>query len=64
MPSKSGKQARAMAWAAHDPKGAKKLGIPQSTARDFNQADKGSNIFKQKGGAPKPAIRKGAPRGR
>lgn len=39
MPSVSNKQARTMAWAAHDPEAAKKLGIPQSVAREFNEAD-------------------------
>lgn len=28
-----------MAAVAHDPKFAKKVGIPQSVGRDFNQAD-------------------------
>jgi hypothetical protein len=42
MPSKSGKQARTMAGAAHDPKFAKKMGIPQGVAKEFNQADKGT----------------------
>ena len=41
MPSKSGKQARFMAAAAHDPKFAKRVGIDQKTAKEFNQADKG-----------------------
>lgn len=40
MPSKTPKQRRTMAAAAHDPKFAKKLGIPQTVAREFNQADK------------------------
>jgi hypothetical protein len=40
MPSKSGKQRRMMAAAAHDPKFAKKVGVPVSVAREFNQADK------------------------
>jgi hypothetical protein len=39
MPSKSKKQERTMAAAAHDPKFAKKVGIPQSVAKDFNKAD-------------------------
>ncbi len=39
MPSKSPKQARLMAAAAHNPKFAKKVGVPQSVAREFNQAD-------------------------
>jgi hypothetical protein len=39
MPSKTPKQARTMRAAAHDPKFAKKLGIPQGVARDFATAD-------------------------
>jgi len=42
MPSKTPKQARTMAAAAHDPKFAKKVGIPQKVARDFNKADTGT----------------------
>lgn len=42
MPSKSPKQARLMAAAAHNPSFAKKVGIPQSVAQDFNQADQKS----------------------
>ena len=40
MPSKSKKQARTMAAAAHDPKFAKKVGIPMSVAKEYNRADK------------------------
>lgn len=39
MPSKSAKQKRFMAAAAHNPEFAKKAGIPQSVAEEFNQAD-------------------------
>lgn len=39
MPSKSKKQARTMAAAAHNPKFAKKVGIPVSVATEFNKAD-------------------------
>ena len=39
MPSKTPKQKRTMAAAAHDPKFAKKVGIPQKVAKEFNQAD-------------------------
>lgn len=46
MPSKSAKQARLMAAAAHDPKFAKKVGIPQSVAQDFNAADKGGGLLR------------------
>jgi len=44
MPSTSDKQRRFMAAAAHDPKFAKRVGIPQSVAKDFNQADKGKKL--------------------
>jgi hypothetical protein len=50
--SKTEKQARTMAAAAHDPKFAKKVGIKQSVAKEFNKADKGtkklSNAMKHK----------------
>jgi hypothetical protein len=50
--SKSEKQARTMAAAAHDPKFAKKVGIKQGVAKEFNKADKGtkqlSNAMKHK----------------
>ena len=39
MPSTSDKQRRTMAAAAHDPAFAKRMGIPQSVAREFNAAD-------------------------
>jgi len=48
MPSSSPKQARTMAGAAHDPKFAKKVGIPQSVAKEFNQADKRTGILRKK----------------
>lgn len=41
MPSKSQKQHNLMAMVAHDPKAAKRLGIPQSVGKDFTTADKG-----------------------
>jgi len=47
MPSSTPKQARTMAAAAHDPAFAKRVGIPQSVATEFNQADKGSKLLKQ-----------------
>lgn len=40
MPSKSKAQKRTMAAAAHNKDFAKKVGIPQSVAKEFNQADK------------------------
>ena len=39
-------QFRTMAAAAHNPEFAKKVGIKQSVAKEFNQADKGSNYKK------------------
>lgn len=48
MPSRSAKQARTMAAAAHNPKFAKKLGIPQKVAKEFNAADAGTGILKGK----------------
>ena len=44
MPSTSPAQARMMAAAAHDPKIAKKVGVPVSVAKDYNQADKGKRL--------------------
>ena len=40
MPSKTAKQRRTMAAAAHNPKFAKRLGIPVKVAKEFNRADK------------------------
>jgi len=44
MPSTSDKQRRFMAAAAHSPEFAQRVGIPQSVAKDFNQADKGKKL--------------------
>lgn len=41
MPSKTPKQKRTMAAAAHNPAFAKKLNIPVKVAKEFNAADKG-----------------------
>lgn len=41
MPSVSKKQARTMQAAAHNPKFARKVGIPTSVAKEFAAADKG-----------------------
>lgn len=48
MPSSSKKQARTMAAASHDPEFAKKMGIPQDVAKEFNQADEKTGILKTK----------------
>ena len=45
MPSKSKPQARMMAAAAHNPKFAKKVGVPVKVAKEFNAADKGTGIL-------------------
>ena len=47
MPSKTKKQARTMAAAAHDPKFAKKVGIPGKVAKEFNKADTGTKKLSQ-----------------
>lgn len=45
MPSKSPAQARLMAAAAHNPKFAKKVGMPTKVAKEFNQADAGGGLL-------------------
>jgi hypothetical protein len=45
MPSKSPAQARLMAAVAHSPSFARKVGVPQSVGKEFNQADKGTGIL-------------------
>jgi hypothetical protein len=48
MPSKSSKQRRLMAAAAHNPKFAKKVGIPVSVAKEFNRSDKAKKRGKRR----------------
>lgn len=48
MPSSTPKQARTMAAAAHNPAFAKKLDIPQSVAKEYNQADAKTGILRRK----------------
>lgn len=48
MPSTSPKQARLMAAAAHNPKFAKKVGVPPGVAKEFNRADAGTGILRKK----------------
>lgn len=50
MPSKTPKQRRTMAAAAHDPKFARKVGIPVSVAKDFNAADSRKPALKRRSG--------------
>lgn len=40
-----------MAAAAHNPKFAKKAGVPQAVAKEFNQADKGKGLLRRKKGS-------------
>ena len=51
MPSTSKKQHNFMAAIAHNPAFAKKVGIPQSVGKEFNNADKGKKF--SKGGSMK-----------
>ena len=48
MPSKSEKQKKFMAAAAHSPKFAKQVGISQSVAKEFHNADRGKYGHKPK----------------
>lgn len=47
MPSKSAAQAKLMAAVAHNPKFAKKVGIPVSVGKEFNHADMGLDSVKR-----------------
>ena len=49
MVSVSRKQARTMAAAAHNPRFAKKVGIPVAVAKDFNAADKQRKVVRRSG---------------
>ena len=48
MPSTSKAQARLMAAAAHDPKFAKRAGVPVTVAKEFNKADARSGILRKR----------------
>lgn len=48
MPSVSAKQHRFMEMVAHDPKAAKRVGVPQSVGKDFAEADKGKHFAGKK----------------
>lgn len=48
MPSTSPAQHRLMEAVKHDPKFAKKVGIPQSVGRDFTAADKAAGKYQGK----------------
>jgi len=64
MPSKSDKQHRLMEAVKHNPKFAKKVGIPQSVGEDFVAADKrtgryarGGSVLKALSSPRKPVMR-------
>lgn len=48
MPSKSPAQARLMAASAHNPKFAKKAGVPPAVAKELNAADAKTGILRKK----------------
>jgi hypothetical protein len=48
MPSTSPKQARFMAMIAHDKGAAKRTGVPQAVAKEFNRADARTGILRKK----------------
>ena len=56
MPSKSSSQHNLMEAVAHNPKFAKKVGIPQTVGKEFAKADKGKK-FKE--GGPSLAVGRG-----
>jgi hypothetical protein len=56
MPSTSKKQHNFMAAIAHNPAFAKKVGVPQSVGKDFNEADKGKKFGS--GGMARPDLQK------
>jgi len=56
MPSTSKKQHNFMAAIAHNPAFAKKVGIPQSVGKDFDDADKGKKFGS--GGRTRPDVQK------
>jgi len=56
MPSTSKKQHNFMAAIAHNPAFAKKVGVPQSVGKDFDEADKGKKFGS--GGMARPDLQK------
>jgi len=48
MPSTSPAQARLMAMVAHDADAAKRTGVPQKVAKEFNKADAKTGILRKK----------------
>lgn len=58
MPSKSPAQARLMAAVAHDPKFAKRVGIPQSVGKEYNKADTGTKMLRKAMKSTNPGTKK------
>jgi hypothetical protein len=56
MPATSAKQKKLMDAAAHNPKFAKKVGVPVKVAKEYSEASKGQTF--QKGGEMKQAMMK------
>ncbi len=48
MPSSSKAQSKLMAAVAHNPKFAKKVGVPEAVGKEFNMADAKTGILKKK----------------
>ena len=63
MPSKSTKQARLMAAAAHSADFAERVGVPMKVAKDFVKADKKSGMLKKAMGKRSMRFAKGKPKG-
>jgi len=59
VPSKSFRQARMMAGAAHDPVFAKRVGVPGKVAKEFNKADDRSGFLSSAMRAKGPAYQEG-----
>lgn len=63
MPSKSYKQARLMAAAAHDPAFAKRVGVPGKVAKEFVKADVKKGTLKKAMSKRAMRFAKGKPKG-
>lgn len=63
MPSKSTKQARLMAAAAHDPAFAERVGVPAKVAKKFVKADQKSGMLKKAMSKKSMRYAKGKPKG-
>lgn len=59
MPSRTKKQARFMAMIAHSPEAAKRTGVSQKVAKEFNKADACTGILKKSRGVGTKKRKKG-----